>query len=139
MELRVPGSAGLLSILAIDASDLARTPGGDDAIADVTAAQLDQAIDAMVQGHIEYVALHHGPTFLQTAGDGDGPYELELHHHGVDGFDHVRGGVNADAMRAALHGFRSQDRAWSAPYPWSASDPSPPSSGRFFGRLFGRR
>jgi hypothetical protein len=139
VELRIPGGADLLSIFGVDLSDLAHGPG-DTAVDDVTPERLDQAIDSMARGHLEYVGLHEGPTFLQAAGEGAGPYVIELHPDAGDAYVHVPEGVTPEAVRYALHGFLQHDPTWMQAFPWQpATLAPPPTSGGVLGRLFGRR
>jgi hypothetical protein len=109
MNLRTPGSGGVLESLL---NGLGRTASsGDDwTLEGVSEAQLAEALDAMQRGDIEYVILEHGDDFLQTAGEGDGPYALEFNSAG--NMEEIRGGADATTMRAALFAYRRGDPAW---------------------------
>jgi hypothetical protein len=141
MELRMPNGAPGIATWFGGATDLVHgSASGDAVIADVTGVRLEQALGALANGDIEYVALHDGEAFLQVAGESTGPYLIEL-HPGPPGFPvHVPTGVTADAVRYALHGFLTHDETWALPFPWEPlGDPNPPPrrEGRL-GRLFGR-
>ena len=133
------GGTSFLTWLVADSSALVRGAGGDAAVADVTPAQVDDALAALERGDIEYVGLHEGEAFLQVAGAGAGPYVIEL-HPGPPGFPvHVPAGVTAEAVRFALHGFLTAHPTWAQAFPWEPLDPpaAPPPAGRrrrFFGR-----
>jgi hypothetical protein len=117
MDLRVPDSGSLLGSLL---SGLGRSleEGGDLALPAVTAPQLDEAIAAMTRGDIEYLILEDGGAFLQAAGDGDGPYALQV-DPGDGGLLEVPGGVSAAQMRAALLSYRAGEPGWRGPHRWA--------------------
>ena len=121
MELRVPSGASLLDSLLRDTTTPAGLVGGDAVIAGVTSAQLDDAIAGLRRGEIEYLGLHHGEAFVQVAGEGDGPYLLELNPGRVEDQVRVPGGVSAAGMRAALHGFLVEDPTWALPFSWEGA------------------
>ena len=39
--------------------------------------QLDEALSALTRGDVEYLILEEGDCFLQVAGEGDGPYQVQ--------------------------------------------------------------
>ena len=117
MDLRLPDSGSLLGALL---SGLGRSleEGGDMALPDVTEPQLAEAIAAMARGDVEYLILEEAGTFIQAAGEGNGPYALQ-----VDSGDgvllEVSGGVDAATMQAALLAFRRGDPAWRGARRWT--------------------
>jgi hypothetical protein len=117
MDLRVPDSGSLLGSLL---SGLGRSleEGGDLALPGVTAPQLDEAIAAMVRGDIEYLILEDRGSFLQAAGDSDGPYALQV-DPGDGVLLEVPGGVNATEMRDVLLAYRGGDPGWRRTYRWA--------------------
>src|SRR5262245_18449948 len=77
MIMRLPDSGPWLSS-ALDA--IGSTPGGSTdhgSVEDVTATQLNEALDALAHGDIEFVILEKGDHFVQVAGSDEGPYRLE--------------------------------------------------------------
>jgi hypothetical protein len=89
------------------------------AIAEVTEAQLVDAIDAMARGDIEFVILEDGEAFLQAAGDGDGPYQLEFRAGAEAEQLEVPGGVDRATVQARLTAFRRRDARWRDSLDWS--------------------
>jgi hypothetical protein len=109
MDLRWPDSGSLLDSLFSDAGNPAMSSAGT--LSAVTPAQLDDALGALQRGDIEYLILEDGAGFLQAAGEGDGPYEVEVTAdgetmHGVDS------GADAATMRGILHAYLRGDAAW---------------------------
>lgn len=134
MELRLPGSTDLFALLGPSTTTADLTPG-DDAIAMVTPAQLDDAIAALARGDVEYLGLHHGDAFVQVAGEGVGPYQLEASLGTIEQQVVVPGGVTLDGVRVALHGFLAGDDSWPQSFPWEHLAPPPPRrTRRWFGR-----
>jgi hypothetical protein len=120
MELRMPSDASSFATwFGADVTDLVHgSANGDAALSDITPERLDQALAALEQGHVEYLGLHEGEAFLQVAGEGAGPYQIEL-HPGPPGFPvSVPAGVTVEAVRYALHGFLTSDPTWAQPFPW---------------------
>jgi hypothetical protein len=72
----------------------------------------------MTRGHIEYVILENGDEFLQTAGEGAGPYALELRPDPAHQMLHVPGGVDAETMRTVLLAYRRGDLGWRGALEW---------------------
>lgn len=143
MELHVPGGGGWFDALTRgDAAGVADPISGDAVLADVTPAQLDDALAALARGEIEYLALHDEDTFLQVAGAGSGPYAIEFNPGQLTEQVLVPGGVPGDAARAALHAFLGRDPAWAAPFAWQDAglgDARPRAGGGVLRKLFGRR
>jgi hypothetical protein len=138
VQLRIPSDAGFLSAFGADLSDLATGPG-DAAVDDVTAERLDQAIDAMAAGHLEYVGLHDGAAFLQAAGEGAGPYLLELHPGDGSPYVRVPQGITLESVRYALQASLARDPDWPRAFTWQPAELAPPpSGGGLLKRLFGR-
>ena len=121
MELRIPSGAGLLDSLLRDTTTPSGLVGGDAVVVGVTPAQLDDAIAGLERGDIEYLGLHDGGAFVQVAGDGGGPYQLELNPGRVEDQVRVPGGVSAAGMRSALHGFLVADQTWALPFAWEGA------------------
>ena len=111
MDLRLPSSGLLIESfldgLGREATDLA----GGTTLSNLSGPQLDQALDALEHAHIEYVILEHGEAFLQAAGDGDGPYQVQFSSGPAGPIMEIRGGVSAATMRSILRSyFQSRDR-----------------------------
>ena len=132
----MPSGARLLDLLARDTTTPTELAGGDAVIASVTPAQLDEAIGALAQGDVEYLGLHHGDAFVQVAGEGIGPYQLEASLGRVEEQVTVPGGVTLDGVRVALHGFLTGDQVWPQSFPWEhlGTAPPPRPRRRWFGR-----
>jgi len=130
MELRVPRGASLLDQLGRDGADPTALTGGDAALDSVTPAELDTAIAALERGDVEYLGLHQHGTFVQVAGEGSGPYQLEASLGDVDQQVAVPGGVTLDGVRLALHGFLAGDLAWPQSFPWEHGAQAPPPVAR---------
>ena len=94
MEMRVPSGGSFLDSLG---TTLPR--GSDAAVDDVTIEQLQEALGAIRQGHIEYIVLSEGDSFLQIAGDGDGPYQVEYNPGRAE--DQIRSVAGAPYATAA--------------------------------------
>ena len=109
MDLRWPDSGSLLDALFSDAGHPAPSESGS--LAGVTVAQLDEAIAAMQRGDIEYVILEDGQRFMQAAGEGDGPYQVQVTHDGETMHD-VDGGADAETMQRILRAYLHGDDAW---------------------------
>jgi hypothetical protein len=119
MDLRVPDSGSLLGSLLSGLGRSLEEGGGDLALPGVTAPQLDEAIAAMVRGDIEYLILEERASFLQAAGEGDGPYALQV-DPGDGVLLEVPGGVSAAEMRASLRAYRDGDPGWRHAYRWAS-------------------
>lgn len=143
MELHVPGGGGWFDALVRgDTTGVTDLASGEIALAEVTPAQLDDAIAALVRGDVEYLALHDAGTFVQVAGDGAGPYEIEYNPGQLADQVRVPGGIAVDPLRAALHGYLGRDPSWAAPLTWQSAglgDAKPASGGGVLRKLFGRR
>lgn len=109
MDLRWPDSGSLLDSLFSDAGHPATS--GSGSLSGVTPAQLDEALAGMQRGDIEYVILEDGPRFLQAAGEGDGPYQVQVTDDGETMCD-VDGGADATTMQRILHAWLRGDDAW---------------------------
>ena len=93
---------------------------GDLSIAGVTDAQLDDALAALSRGDIEYVILEDDDHFLQAAGEGDGPYQVQR-SDGGETMHEIVGGITGTAMRQLLHDYLRGDARWMAAA-WTAMD-----------------
>jgi hypothetical protein len=120
MDMRLPESGSLLGSIL---SGLGASPVEDTgvAVASVTEPQLVEAIDAMARGDIEYVILENGDEFLQAAGEGPGPYALQFSSASGDSMIEVPGGVDANAVRAALLDYRRGGTHWRSSSQWSST------------------
>ncbi len=120
MILRFPGSGTVLGALL---SGLGQTAGiGNDeaAIESPTAPQLVEAIEAMARADIEFVILENGDAFLQAAGEGDGPYQLEYRPRADGPQIAVDGGVDKETLRRVMLAYRRGDSGWKGSLSWSA-------------------
>jgi hypothetical protein len=109
MNLRVPDSGSLLGALLDSLGQTSELHSGDQAIASVTPAQLDEALAALTRGDIEYVVIEDGERFLQAAGDGEGPYSVQVD----DGtLREISGGTDAATMRRIMHAYLAGDARW---------------------------
>lgn len=109
MDLRWPDSGSLLDSLLSDAGHSALS--GSGSLAGVTPAQLDEALAALQRGDVEYVILEDGSRFLQAAGEGDGPYQVQVTNDGEAMHD-VDGGADAETMQRILRAYLHGDAAW---------------------------
>jgi hypothetical protein len=118
MLMRLPESGSVIGSIA---GGLGRTTmdGTGIAVDAVTEPQLGDALDAMARGDIEYVILEDGDAFVQAAGDGAGPYALQLSPGSGDGLQEVRGGVGGETMRGVLLAYRRGDPAWCGSCRWT--------------------
>jgi hypothetical protein len=119
MDLRLPSSGGLIESLLDGLGRSASDSAGGTIVSGVTAPQLDQALDALRQGHIEYVILEHGDTFLQAAGEGDGPYHVQFSPGPAGPMLEIRGGVRAERMRSILREYLQSRDFWRTGPEWS--------------------
>jgi hypothetical protein len=120
VDLLLPGGGlGLEGWLAPSASTVVER-GGHRGIADPSPAEVDQALDALRDGHVEYVILEVSDDhFLQAAGDGDGPYVLQRCAGDAGAMASAPGGADADTVRRAMHAYLAGDAsaglAWDQP------------------------
>lgn len=119
MDLRLPESGLLLESLLgrIGASPM--EVSGGSRVGNPTEAQINEAIDAMIRGHMEYVILEDKGQFVQAAGDGAGPYALEHFPGGSESILEVPGGVDADTMRKVLLAYARGDLGWRGALGWA--------------------
>ncbi len=122
MDMKWPGSGSWIDALLQDGSSALDT-GDGYVVRDVSETQLLEAVDAMVRGDIEFVILESGgdkgDAFIQAAGQGDGPYEINYKPANDDTLQAVPGGVSGDAMRAALVSYRRGDGRWHGAHRWA--------------------
>ncbi len=85
----------------------------------VTDAQLNEALDAMVRGDIEFVILEDGGRFLQAAGSDAGPYQVERRLNDSDVLVGIAGGVDRETMRRVMQAYRVGDVAWTTSFRWT--------------------
>jgi hypothetical protein len=109
MDLRWPDSGSLLDTLFSDAGNTAMS--GSGSLPGVTPAQLDEGLAALQRGDVEYLILEDGPRFLQAAGEGGGPYQVQVTGDGETMHD-VDGGADATTMQRILHAYLRGDVAW---------------------------
>ena len=110
MRLRVPDSGSLVDALIGSLGDPSHAVSGDLGIDDASPEQLNDALDALVRGDIEYVMLEDGDDFLQVAGEGDGPYQVEVSQQ--ERLREIPGGMDAPSMRALVAAYHRGDSAW---------------------------
>ena len=118
MDMKLPGSGSWLDGLLGDSTG-ALTDTTGVVVSAVTEPQLSGAIDAMVRGEIEFVILEDGDAFMQSAGQDNGPYELNYRTADDETLYEVPGGVTAAAMRTALLSYRRDEASWHAAHRWS--------------------
>ena len=109
MELRWPESGSLFASLFSEAGHSALS--GSGTLPGVTPAQLDDGLAALQRGDVEYLILEDGPRFLQTAGEGEGPYQVQVTDDGETMHD-VAGGADAATMQRILRAYLNGDTAW---------------------------
>lgn len=120
MDMKLPDSGSWLDDLF---GDVTSAHLGDAFVMQgVNEADLNAAIEAMVRGDIEFVILEdsvHGDGFLQAAGQGDGPYQLNYKAANDETLYEVTGGVSVDRVKSALGSYRNGDGRWHAAHHWS--------------------
>ena len=119
MLMKLPDSGPWLSSTL---SSLGRSPGAaadHTAIEDVSETQLNEALDALAHGDIEFVILENGDDFLQVAGSDEGPYHVERHLPGSEDLAEIAGGVNQKTMREAMLAYRRGDLTWTTSHRWN--------------------
>lgn len=109
MRLRWPDSGSLIDSLCSGSSQTSTS--GSGSLAGVTTLQLDDALAALQRGELEYVILEDGDRFLQTAGDGDGPYQVQVTEDGGMLHD-VDGGTDAATMHRIVRAYLHGDATW---------------------------
>jgi len=111
MNLRLPDSGSLLGALLDTIAETSELHSGDRVVASVTPAQLDEALAALTRSDIEYVVLEDGDRFLQAAGDGDGPYDVQV-EDGSGTMREIAGGTDAPTMRRVMQAYLAGDTGW---------------------------
>jgi hypothetical protein len=119
MNMRLPEESSWLEALS-GGTNAPGAPVSGNTVDEVTEAQLIAALEAMVTGDIEYVILEHGDAFLQSAGAGDGPYQLEFRANSDAPSVEVEGGVNRTGVRQVMLAYRRGDANWRQPFAWTA-------------------
>lgn len=120
MVMRLPESGSWLGSLLSSLGGPVN-PGADGVEVDsVDEPQLLQALESMANGDIEFVILEDGEQFLQAAGDGDGPYQLEYQGDGNVPLLAVSGGVNRQTLQRAMLAYRRRERGWRDAHAWVA-------------------
>jgi hypothetical protein len=109
MDLRWPDSGSLLDSLLSDAGHTA--PSGAGTLPGVTRAQLDDALAALLRGDVEYLILEDDARFLQAAGEGAGPYQVQFTADG-DTMHDLDGGADATTMQRMLRAYLAGDATW---------------------------
>jgi hypothetical protein len=142
MWLHVPENAFWdWTILEFDSPDIdgdyrSQQPWGDS-VPDPTPEVLDAVLAGMREGRLEYVTLAAEKNcFLQAAGDGDGPYQLERRAQPDAPLLATDRPATFDLVRRAMHAYLAGQ-----PEPddlrWGEEVAPPPKKG-LFGRLFGK-
>jgi hypothetical protein len=135
MELRLPGGGSFLDAFTTASESV--DGSGHQVVASPSAADLDEALEGLQHGHVEFVILDDGGSFLQVAGEGDGPYQLEWWPAGSDGaWTPAAGPASLDLVRRAMHAYCAGDPA-PADLVLVQEPPARPRRG-LLGRLFGR-
>jgi hypothetical protein len=118
MILRTPGF-DLLGLLAASAPDA--HPAGGESRDDPSEGDLREALDAWGRGDLEYVILEDDTgSFIQVAGDADGPPVLERQDGSPD--RHFRAderGLTQERVRAAFLAVRRGDPSWREEFSWA--------------------
>jgi hypothetical protein len=117
MIMKLPDSGSWLAAALSGLGQPAADPG-NTAVADVSEAQVTDALDALARGDIEFVILEEGDAFLQVAGDGEGPYQVEYCAGDANDMVSVPGGVDRQTARQMLLTYRRADPGWRAPHQW---------------------
>jgi hypothetical protein len=110
MRLRVPDGGSLIDALLGSLGDPSPAASGDLGIDDVSAAQLTDALAALVRGDVEYVILEDGDDFFQVAGQGEGPYAVEFSQQGQ--LREIAGGTDVTAMHSLVTAYHRGDQIW---------------------------
>ncbi len=140
MQLLVPEGGSILDTV-FSSSSMDIFDGGHQGVDGPSDQDLTDALAALRAGWIEYVILQDGDEFLQVAGEGDGPYLVQLCPGDPDQMltaSPVRFGDVVPLFGSYLRG----DGAWRQLAGWSggggqATGRTSPRSG-FLGRLLGR-
>lgn len=120
MDLRTPDTSGLIGYLLSSAGRTGLEEfASSETIGGATEADLLGTLDFMADGNIEYVILEDGERFLQGAGEGDGPYQLEHCPGDADAMTHVPSGVDRAGLRDAMTSFLGGDTAWQTAHDWA--------------------
>jgi hypothetical protein len=118
MNLHLPSSGSLIEALLNNLGNTVADADGGTLVAAVSETQLDQALDAMKRGDIEYVILEDGDAFLQAAGEGDGPYVVQFTPGSEQNLIDLRGGATAATVRDVFRSFLRGEVGWRIRYPW---------------------
>ncbi len=110
MRLRLPDTGSLFDTLLRSLGDPIATSSGDWATDAPSAEQLDDSLAALARGDIEYVILEDDEDFLQVAGEGDGPYQVQVSEQAK--MREIAGGTSAAAMREIVQAYRRGDPGW---------------------------
>jgi hypothetical protein len=110
--MRLPESASFVGSLlgSLGRAVSAHTDTTD--VEGVTEAELSEALDAMARGDIEYVILETGSAFLQAAGSGDGPYQVQFQPDEREALVDLTGVLDWPRVRQVLLAYRRGDPAW---------------------------
>lgn len=117
MDLRFPsGSAGLSSFLTDLGSHAGTAASG---VLPATPERLEELLRALWQGWVEFLIVEEGDVFVQVAGEGAGPYQLQYQPPGGGAMLQAAGGVidgltMCDVLRKVVAG----DPGWHAGVAW---------------------
>lgn len=118
MRLVVPDTANLLDLLITPPSAPPPRPGGH-AIDGATQDQLRGALDAMARGHLEFVTLEADDgRFVQAAGQGGGPYELQRCDGDPDGMVRAAGSPDSTCVATVMSAWLAGAPDWDAAVEW---------------------
>ena len=118
MNLRLPGSGSILEALLDNLGNTVADAVGGTTVPSVSEAQVDQALEALTSGEIEYVILEDGEAFLQAAGEGNGPYVVQFTPGSDQDLMDLRDGANAATIRDIFRRYLRGDPAWRIRYSW---------------------
>jgi hypothetical protein len=117
MLMKLPDSGSWLAAALGGLGQTISDPG-NAAVADVSEAQVTDALDALARGDIEFVILEEGNAFLQVAGEGEGPYQVEYCAGDANDMVRIPGAVDQQTARRVMLAYRRADPDWRAPHQW---------------------
>ncbi|MGB3056406.1 MAG: hypothetical protein WBB52_16285 [Acidimicrobiales bacterium] len=146
MRMRLPEGSSWFSSF-VDRSQIDAGLSEHDIVEGVSVDVLQSALEAMQRGEVEFVIIEDGDEFVQAAGDGDGPYQLE--HYAVDGTVTAAANAGYPAVASVFTSYLAGDGSWQkilgppggaeAPERSETSPQGPVEEGRgLLGRLFRR-
>jgi hypothetical protein len=119
MILRLPDSGSWLSAALRGLGEPMGAPADSTIVENASDPQVREAFEAMTRGDIEYMILEDGNTFLQSAGDGEGPYQLQFRASETAAMVEIAGGVDGDTARQVLLDFLRGTSSWQSSHRWT--------------------